>query len=223
MKKLIVFDVNETLLDLKALDPKFEQFFGDASVRTSWFGQVLRNSLVATIIGQYEDFGKIAGGALDMTAQLNNVKLSDEDRMTIMSGIRSLPPHPDVRPGLEKLKSAGFHLFTLTNSPPQVVEAQLQNAELTDFFEKSFSVDAIQKFKPDADVYKMTAKELGVTADQIRLVAAHDWDVAGALLAGCSAAFIARPGHVLNPSMPVPDIVGKDLVEVADKIIDSDS
>lgn len=223
IKKLIVFDVNETLLDLKALDPQFEQIFGDASIRTSWFGQVLRNSLVATITGQYDDFGKIAGAALDMTAQQHNVVLSDEDRTVIMGGIRSLPPHPDVIPGLEKLKSAGFRLFTLTNSPPHVVEAQLQNAGITSYFEKSFSVDAIRKFKPDAEAYKMTAKELGVPVDQIRLVAAHDWDVAGALLAGCSAAFTARPGKVLNPVMPVPDIVGKDLIDIAEKIISIDS
>lgn len=223
MKKLIVFDVNETLLDLKSLDPHFEQIFGSASVRTSWFGQVLRNSLVATITGQYEDFGKIAASALTMTAQLHGVQLSEQDRAEIMGGIRNLPPHPDVKDGLERLRSAGFRLFTLTNSPPKVVEAQLQNAGLEDFFEKSFSVDAIQKFKPDAEVYRMTAKELGVSADQVRLVAAHDWDVAGALLAGCAAAFIARPGHVLNPSMPAPDVVGRDLVEVAEKIIAMDS
>ena len=223
MKKLIVFDVNETLLDLKALDPQFEEIFGNASVRTVWFGQVLRNSLVATITGQYEDFGKIAGSALTMTAQLHNIQLSEEDRAAIMGGIRSLPPHPDVASGLEKLKVAGFRMFTLTNSPPKVVEAQLQNAGLTDFFEKSFSVDTIQKFKPEAEVYKMTAKELDVPVEQIRLVAAHDWDVAGAILAGGTAAFIARSGHVLNPSMPEPDIVGKDLVEVAEKIIETES
>lgn len=223
MKKLIVFDVNETLLDLKALDPKFEQVFGNASVRTSWFGLVLRNSLVATITGRYDDFGKIAGAALEMTAQMHNVTLSDEDRTSIMGGIRSLPPHADVIPGLEKLTSAGFRLFTLTNSPSHVVETQLQNAGITGYFEKSFSVDAIKKFKPDAEVYQMTAKELGVPADQIRLVAAHDWDVAGALLAGCTSAFIARPGHVLNPAMPAPDIIGKDLIGVVEQIIAMDS
>ena len=223
MKKLIVFDVNETLLDLKALDPKFEQVFGNASVRTSWFGLVLRNSLVATITGRYDDFGKIAGAALEMTAQLHNVTLSDEDRTSIMGGIRSLPLHADVIPGLEKLTSAGYRLFTLTNSPSHVVEMQLKNAGITAYFEKSFSVDAIKKFKPDAEVYQMTAKELGVPADQIRLVAAHDWDVAGALLAGCTSAFIARPGHVLNPAMPAPDIIGKDLIGVVEQIISMDS
>ncbi len=69
----------------------------------------------------------------------------------------------------------------------------------------------------------MTAKELGVPVNQIRMVAAHDWDVAGALNAGCAAAFIARPGKVLNPLMPVPDIIGNDLIEVAERIILADT
>ena len=223
MKKIIVFDVNETLLDLKALDPHFERVFGSASVRTSWFATVLRNSLVATVTGLYDDFGKIAGASLEMSAQQYNIDLSDEDKAAIMGTVRSLPAHADVAPGLEKLKSAGFRMFTLTNSPPLVVEAQLQNANLTGYFEKSFSVDAVKLFKPAAEVYQMTAKELSVPTEQIRLVAAHDWDVVGALNAGCSAAFIARPGKVLNPLMPKPDIVGHDLVEVAEKIVQTDA
>jgi len=223
MKRLIVFDVNETLLDLSALDQEFERVFGSSSRRGDWFAQVLQNSLVATITGKYDDFGKIAGVALDMTAQRHQIELLQEDRSTILGGIRSLPAHPDVKIGLNQLKDAGFRLFTLTNSPPQVVEAQLKNSGLFEYFERSLSVDAIKRFKPDAEVYKMTAKELGVSVEQVRLVAAHDWDVAGALLAGCAAAFIARPGKVLNPLMPVPDIIGNDLIEVAGKIILADA
>ena len=223
MKKLIVFDVNETLLDLKALDPHFERIFGIASVRTSWFATVLRNSLVSTVTGLYADFGKIAGASLDMTALQYGVALSNEDRNLIIGTIRSLPAHPDVIPGLDKLKAAGFRLFTLTNSPPLVVEAQLKNSNLMDYFEASFSVDAVKTFKPAAEVYQMAATELGVPAGQIRLVAAHDWDVVGALNAGCAAAFIARPGKVLNPLLPKPDIAGKDLIDIAEKIIQMDA
>jgi len=223
MKKLIVFDVNETLLDLKALDPHFERVFGNASVRTSWFATVLRNSLVATVTGLYDDLGKIAGASLDMTALQNGISLSDEDRNLIMGTIRSLPAHPDVVPGLDKLKEAGFRLVTLTNSPPLVVEAQLKNSKLTDYFETSYSVDAVKLFKPAAEVYQMTVRELGVKTEEIRMVAAHDWDVVGALNAGCAAAFIARPGKVLNPLLPKPDIVGLDLVDVAEKIIQADA
>lgn len=223
MKKLIVFDVNETLLDLNALDPHFEKVFGRASIRNHWFATVLRNSLVSTITGQYDDFGVIAGTSLDMTARQTGLVLSDENRSVILGAIRSLPPHPDVVSGLEKLKSTGFRLFTLTNSPPHVVEAQLNNSSLAGYFENSFSVDAVRKFKPAAEVYQMAARELGVPIEQIRLVAAHDWDVVGALNAGCAAAFIARPGKVLNPLLPKPDIVGKDLIEVAEKIVQTDA
>jgi 2-haloacid dehalogenase len=211
--------VNETLLDLKALDPHFERVFGSASVRTSWFATVLRNSLVSTVTRLYDDFGKIASASLDMTAQQHNVDLSEDDRATIMGTIRSLPAHPDIVPGLEKLKSAGFRLVTLTNSPPLVVEAQLKSSNLTDYFEASFSVDSVKLFKPAAEVYQMTAKELDIKTEEMRMVAAHDWDVVGALNAGCAAAFIARPGKVLNPLLPKPDIVGVDLIEVADEII----
>jgi 2-haloacid dehalogenase len=49
----------------------------------------------------------------------------------------------------------------------------------------------------------------------VRLVAAHAWDVAGALAAGCAAAFVARPGKMLSPLGDVPDVIGADLAEVA--------
>jgi 2-haloacid dehalogenase len=42
MKKICVFDINETLLHIKALDPQFEAVFGDASVRAQWFGQFIQ-------------------------------------------------------------------------------------------------------------------------------------------------------------------------------------
>jgi 2-haloacid dehalogenase len=51
-------------------------------------------------------------------------------------------------------------------------------------------------------------------------VAAHAWDIAGALRVGCLAAFVARPGAVLDPLAPKPDIIGADLHEVANRILE---
>ena len=65
----------------------------------------------------------------------------------------------------------------------------------------------------------VAASELGVEISEIRLVAAHDWDVTGALRAGCRAAFVARPGMVLGPLAERPDISGRDLREVAEQIL----
>ena len=54
------------------------------------------------------------------------------------------------------------------------------------------------------------------------MVAAHAWDVVGALQAGCTAAFIARPGKVLYPLGPKPDIVAPDVRAVAEQIVARD-
>jgi 2-haloacid dehalogenase len=68
----------------------------------------------------------------------------------------------------------------------------------------------------------MAAERLGVTVGQVRLIAAHAWDVAGAARAGCVTAFVARPGKVLDPLAERPEIVGADLAEVADAILAAD-
>ena len=77
-------------------------------------------------------------------------------------------------------------------------------------------------FKPAAEVYRLVATELQVAPPQLRLVAAHAWDVLGAMRAGCAAAFVARPGKALFPLADTPDIVGPDLRNVADQIVKRD-
>jgi 2-haloacid dehalogenase len=148
-----VFDVNETLLDVGALAPQFQRVFGNAGVAQEWFSNVVLYSQVATIAGPYVDFGTIARAALDMTAVAHGVTLAPTDRDGILRGLVSLPAHPDVPDGLQKIRASGFRLVTLTNSAPAAVEQQLKNAGIGEYFERSFSVDAVRKFKPAAEVY----------------------------------------------------------------------
>ena len=219
MARVCVFDVNETLLDLGALDPHFERAFGDAGVRRSWFLQVLQSALVATVTGAYSDFGTVGGAALDMTAERQGVRLSEEDRRNILGGMRELPPHPEVPAALDLLRDAGLRLAALTNNTAEVAEAQLANAGLSDRFEKILSADTVRRLKPAPEPYRAAARALGVETPQVRLVAAHAWDVIGAMRAGCAAAFVARPGMVLDPLAGPPDVVGADLSAVAASIV----
>jgi 2-haloacid dehalogenase len=220
MPRVCVFDVNETLLDLSTLDPYFERAFGDASARQTWFLQVLQSALVATVTDAYSEFGAVGAAALRMTAERLNAEISEEDSQKILGGMRELPPYPEVPESLDRLRDSGLRLAALTNSTQQVAEAQLENAGIADRFERILSADSVKRLKPAPAPYHFAAKSLGIGVGSIRLVAAHSWDVAGAMRAGCAAAFVARPGMVLDPLAESPDVTGADLREVAEKILD---
>jgi 2-haloacid dehalogenase len=217
MRRMCVFDVNETLLDLAALDPHFERVFGDAGMRRAWFGQLLESALTATVTGAYADFATIGRAALQMTAERAGIELRRDDQTAIAEQLQQLPPHAEVPGGLERLRRAGFRLAALTNSTERVARAQLEHAGLITLFEQVLSADTVRRLKPAPEPYRMAAERLGV--GEVRLIAAHSWDVAGAQRAGCATAFIARPGKVLDPLVERPDVVGADLTEVADRIL----
>jgi len=217
--RVIVCDVNETLLDVRALEPLFEDLFGERQLLREWFSNVLLYSEVATLAGPYHDFSAIGGATLDMLAAARGTRLPADARPRLAEEIRSLPAHPDVRGGLQIMCDAGLRIVTLTNSAPAVVNEQLARTGLAPFFEQSFSVDAVRRFKPAPEPYQSVASGLGVPIDRLRLVAAHAWDIVGAMRAGCAAAFVARPGKALFPLAPPPDIVASDFEGVAQRIV----
>jgi hypothetical protein len=71
MTAVIAFDVNETLLDLSALDASFEEVLGSAALRGQWFAQMLQLSFVGGLSGEYVDFSTAQHAALLMIAERN--------------------------------------------------------------------------------------------------------------------------------------------------------
>ena len=220
--RVLVFDVNETLLDLRALDPHFGRVFGDPAARREWFATMLQSALLLTITGPYFDFGSHFRAALALTAERRGVTVSEADEKAILGEVRRLPAHPDVRESLIRLREAGFRIAALTNSIGLVEEAQLTNARIRDLFDEALTADDAKRLKPAPEAYAAAASKLGVPLNRVRLIAAHAWDVAGAMRAGCAAAFVARPGALWNPLLEKPDVWGNDLREVADQIIARD-
>ncbi len=219
MPRVIVFDLMGTLLDLQAMDPYFERFFGEASVRKEWFMQTLQLAMAAVLTNAYEDFEVQADTGLEMTARRYKVSLLGEEKNLILSMLRKLRPYPEVISSLQRLRDAGLRLAILTNSTEQAAEAQLTHAGLRNHFEQVISANEIHCFKPAPEVYYRAAARLNVEPGQVRLVTAHDWDMTGALRAGCAAAFVARPDQVMNPFGPQPDVRGADLGQVASQIL----
>jgi 2-haloacid dehalogenase len=220
--RVIAFDVNETLLDLASLDEVFERAFGNAAVRAEWFALMLQLTFVGGLTGRYVDFPSAQRAALSMLADSRGIALDEGVAETLVARMRQLAPHPDAAGALARLADAGFPLAALTNSPRDVARAQLEHAELAGGFAAILSADDVRALKPRPEPYHLVAETFGVPVADVRLVAAHAWDVSGALAAGCAAAFVGRGGKVPSPLGERPDIVGRDLDEVADRIIEID-
>jgi 2-haloacid dehalogenase len=218
-RPLLAFDVNETLLDLSALDGEFERLFGDARVRREWFSQVLTSAMTVALTVGYRPFAEVAAGALSMVAERHGVTLDDADRRAVAQGMRRLPAHPEVAEALAQLRGAGFRLAALTNSGTDTMREQLGHAGLLDAFDDLFSVDSANTLKPALAVYRTAASTFGVPVQNMLLIACHGWDLAGAMTAGCRTAFVARPRQVLEPAFPAPDFHAENLTDLARELI----
>jgi 2-haloacid dehalogenase len=216
---VLLLDVNETLLDMRPLDPMFERVLGDQALRPMWFAQMLQIAFVGTITSRYVDFTTAQRAALQMVAERRGLKLDDTDAAEIVGAMSTLPAYPDVSGALHRLVEHGFKIAALVNSLESVGEAQLRNAGIREFFDRVISADAVKRLKPAPEPYRMAAAEFAVSTAETCLVAAHSWDVSGALAAGCQAAFVSRPGMVMSPVGPQPRFSGRDIGEVADALI----
>ena len=213
--QVILFDVNETLLDLKPVKESVGKALGGRpELAPFWFTTLLQYSLVTTVADQYLDFAEIGAACLRMVAKNYGIELSEDVAKKAIAPMRSLPPHPDVVPALERLRHAKYRLVTLTNSSKAAVADQINNAGLSEFFEALLSVEDMKKYKPHAEVYRWAANRVGANVSDCLLVAAHGWDVAGAKWAGMKTAFVARPGQQMFPLGPSPDITISSLAEL---------
>ena len=216
----IVFDVNETLLDLESLAPTFERIFGERSVLRSSFAQLILYSEALTLAGSYVPFTDIGGAVLKMVATSRGISISPADRAELTEKFASMPPHLEVPDALRKFRDAGFRLFTLTDNTAEISGRQLMRAGLLDVFERRFSVDdEVRRHKPAPEAYAAVARAMQTQPSNICLVACHTWDTLGAVAAGWQAALILRPGNALLDVGPQPQITGADLNEVAAKLI----
>jgi 2-haloacid dehalogenase len=77
---LIVFDVNETLLDLETMEPTFERIFGEKSAMRLWFANLIMYSAALTVAGCYVPFTDIGSAVMKMLADTRGIKIDDRDK-----------------------------------------------------------------------------------------------------------------------------------------------
>ena len=220
-RPIIVFDVNETLLNLDALLPTFDRIFNDPAAMRLWFADLILYSEALTLAGVYVPFTSIGAAVLRMLAATRDITISDADAAELTDRFATMPPHPDVPAALRRLRDHGFRLFTLTDNTLEISGRQLEHAGIIDLFERRFSVDeTVRRHKPAQEAYHSVATALQLEPRNICLVAAHVWDTIGAQSAGWQAGLILREGNAPLDVGPQPDYIGKDLDAVADQLIE---
>jgi 2-haloacid dehalogenase len=216
---LIVFDVNETLLDLTTMEPTFERIFRDKGAMRLWFANLIMYSAALTVAGCYVPFTDIGSAVMKMLADTRGIKIGEADKKELLEKFSTMPPYPEVPAALRKLRQAGFRLFTLTDNLLEVQTRQLEHGGIIDLFERRFSADGVRHHKPSPHAYAYAQEQLGIAPSQLCLVACHTWDTLGAVAAGWEAALIKRVGNDLLGVGPQPRFVGRDLDDVADQLI----
>jgi 2-haloacid dehalogenase len=216
---LIVFDVNETLLDLETMVPIFERIFGDKLAMRLWFANFIMYSAALTLVDSYVAFTDIGGAVMKMLADVQGIQINDGDKKELTEKFSTMPPHAEVPAALRKLRNAGFRLFTLTDNLLEVQGRQLEHGGIVDLFERRFSADGVKRHKPAREAYAYVEKELGAKPADFCMIACHTWDTLGAVAAGWQAALIRRPWNDVLDIGPQPQIVGEDLNDVADQLI----
>jgi 2-haloacid dehalogenase len=220
-RPIIVFDVNETLLDLEALRPAFDQIFNDPTAMRLWFANLITYSEALTLAGIYVPFTDIGAAVLRMLAATRGLSIGDADVTAFTDRFASMPPHPEVPGALSRLRDHCFRLFTLTDNTLAISGHQLEKAGIVELFERRFSVDeTVRRHKPAPEAYDSVAKQLDVDPNGICLIACHVWDTLGALAAGWQAGLILREGNAPLDVGPQPNYIGDDLDAIADQLIE---
>ncbi|MFV1960586.1 MAG: haloacid dehalogenase type II [Acidimicrobiia bacterium] len=220
---LLAFDVNETLLSLAPIKAKFDDAFGIGAPVGEWFARMLHGSLVANHVGDYRSFAEIGTESLITVAKKRGLAMRGEDAKAIVSTMTSLPPHPEVYNALERLFDADFVMVALTNGSTKAANDQIENAGLHPFIRRVVSVEEVGRFKPAPEPYHHAADVMGVEIADMMLVAAHDWDCAGAVAAGARSAFVQRSGVVWSLPGEPPELVVEDIAGLADALTGSAS
>jgi 2-haloacid dehalogenase len=212
---VIVFDVNETLSDMKPLGEAFARFGMPESTARLWFTEILRDGFALTAAGNNPAFAEIATDILRRFIARGDGTGDVEEKVAhIMDAFMGMSLHPDAAPGLKELGRIA-QLVTLANGAASAADSLLTRGGVRDEFSRLLSVQDAPLWKPARKAYEYAAGELGEPVNRLLLVAAHPWDIHGANAAGLHTAWINRAGAAYPSYFSPPTIEAEDLVALA--------
>jgi 2-haloacid dehalogenase len=213
----VLFDLNLTLVDPTVLAQPLGDSADAEELVFSAFDTAVAQAMAITLTGAHAEFRDLVDAALRRGLALTG---RDEalaaDSLALLG---SMPAFFEAPGALERLRGEGLQLGVLSQSSTAAADQVLRFAGLRDRMDMVVGADEVGAFKPHPRAYATAVERTGATVDEICFVAAHWWDVMGAARAGMRTGWVARRERALLGTVPEPTIRGRDLTEVADRIV----
>jgi 2-haloacid dehalogenase len=216
----LAFDMYGTLVDPIRIWKQLEQYIpGDAQrIAELWRQKQLEFTFRLTAMERYEDFEQVTRKSLDYALAASGHSLDTQQKNSLMAQYNDLERFADVEAGLQRLKNAGYTMVVFSNGNAAMLTGIMNAANLTSYFRGFVSVDEVKVYKPSPVVYKHVASSLGRPIDEVRLISSNPFDISGAESAGMRAAWVNRSDGLFDTLAPMPHMVVKSLVELANML-----
>jgi 2-haloacid dehalogenase len=211
----VLLDVNETLFPLRPVETRMAAVGLDGQFEL-WFTRILRDGFAAAAAGGFAGFRDLASHHLRELLRHHQMDATDAVVSHVLAGFDEVLPHPDVMPGLQRLRDAGVPAVALTNGSRELTRAFLDRCGLTDLVAGVHDVSEVGRWKPAPEPYRFVLERRRVAPGAAAMVAAHPWDLFGAGAAGLSTAWVDRDGAGYPDVFGAPDVSAArfdDLVE----------
>ncbi|MGN6551879.1 MAG: haloacid dehalogenase type II [Pararhizobium sp.] len=215
---VVAFDIIQTTFSLEALRPRLTAAGLPADSLESWFAGTLRDAFALDVTGVFKPFKAVARAGLTGLLAAAGRESAAADR--IIEGFGALDPHPDAAPAMRALREGGIRIVALTNGSASVTRRLLERGGLTDFVERTVSIDDVGRWKPAREVYLHCAKAMETPPPRVALVAAHGWDIHGAARAGLMTGYVGRSAPPFPDVMDPPDVSASSLLDLANAFIE---
>lgn len=214
--RIIFFDVVETVFSLAPLKDKLTEFNLPAGTDRLFFAQLLRDAFALSVSGVFHTFPDIAKGTLTVLLHSLAREADETTLKDILGAFSRLPAHRDVKPALEKVRRSGCQAVMLTNGSRGNTEKLVRDNGIEHLVDDVVSVEDFNLWKPQTELYRQAALKHSCAPANALLVAAHAWDVHGAIRAGFHGIWIQRHESLYHPLMDSPDGQVTNLVDAVD-------
>ena len=194
MKYTLAFDIYGTLIDTSGVFHSLEKMIGKQAkpFMDTWRNKQLEYSFRRGLMNQYADFSICTENALAFCCLSFQLRLSPEQKESLLSEYTVLPVFDEVSDSLQQLKEAGHKLVAFSNGSKAAILMLLTNAKIIDKFDKIVSVEDIRTFKPNPLVYDYFNHETNSTKSNSWLISSNPFDVLGAISYGMRSAWVRR-------------------------------